>query len=104
MKEAIGIRLPEEILKKIDKLSKEEMADRSTIIRRLVLLGYFDLMKKKAYEKYVRGEITFSEAARMAGLTLWEMEKYLIEQGFKSDYSIEDLEKEINNLTMRANT
>jgi len=33
MKEAIGIRLPEEILENIDKLSKEEMEDRSTIIK-----------------------------------------------------------------------
>ena len=35
-----------------------------------------------------------SKAAKVAGLTLWEMEKCMIEQGYKSDYSIEDLEKE----------
>lgn len=52
-------------------------------------------IRKKAAEDYVKGNITFSEAAHQAGLTLWEMEKYLIEQGFKSDYSIEDLEKEL---------
>ena len=31
----------------------------------------------------------------MAGLTLWEMEKYLVEKGFKSSYSIDDVEKEL---------
>ena len=95
MKESIGIRLPEEILKKIEQLSKEEFEDRSTIIRRLLFLGYTDLIKTKAAEKYVKGEITFSKAAKSAELTLWDMEKYLIDSGFKSDYSIEDLEKEI---------
>ena len=39
-------------------------------------------------------DITMSKAAKVAGLTLWEMEKCMIEQGYKSDYSIEDLEKE----------
>ena len=98
MKNAIGIRLPETIMKKIEKLSKEENEDRSTIIRRLVVIGFFNLAKQKATEKYVQGKITFSEAAHQAGLTLWEMEQYLVEQGFKSSYSIEDLQKDIKNL------
>ena len=97
MKNAIGIRLPETIMKKIEKLSKEENEDRSTIIRRLVVIGFFNLAKQKATEKYVQGKITFSEAAHQAGLTLWEMQ-YLVEQGFKSSYSIEDLQKEMKNL------
>lgn len=95
MGEAIGIRLPKEVLRQIEKLSKEEMEDRSTIIRKLVLIGYLNLMKKRAAEEYLKGNITLSEAAYQAGLTLWEMERYLVEQGFKSSYSIEDLEREI---------
>ena len=39
-------------------------------------------------------DITMSKAAKVAGLTLWEMEKCMIEQGYRSDYSVEDLEKE----------
>jgi len=95
MEKAIGVRLPEDVLKQIEKISEEEVTDRSTTIRKLVMLGYQDLMKKKAAEEYSKGNITFSEAAHRAGLTLWEMEKYLVERGFKSSYSIEDLQKEI---------
>jgi len=98
MTQAIGIRLPKEMLEKIEKLSKKEVEDRSTIIRKLVLLGYFEFMKKKVAEEYAKGNITLSEAAHQASLNLWEMEKYLVEQGFKSSYSIEDLEKEMKNL------
>lgn len=50
---------------------------------------------KKSAEEYIKGNITLSEAAFQAGLTLWEIEKYLVENGFKSSYSIEDLEREI---------
>jgi len=98
MKDAIGIRLPKEILDKIEKLSKQEMEDRSTIIRKLLMAGYLDFMRKKAAEEYKKGNITFSEASHQAGLTLWEMEKFLVEQGFKSSYSTEDFEKEMKNL------
>jgi metal-responsive CopG/Arc/MetJ family transcriptional regulator len=93
MEKAIGVRLPEDLLKQIEKLSEEEVTDRSTTIRKLVMLGYKDLMKRRSEEGYLRGSITFSEAAHRAGLTLWEMEKYLVEQGFKSSYSIEDRKK-----------
>lgn len=98
MAQAIGIRLPKEILKKIERLSKEEMEDRSTVIRKLVLAGYRDFMQRKALEGYLRGDITLSEAAHQAGLTIWEMERYMVEHGFKSSYSIEDLEREIRAL------
>ena len=95
MTQAIGIRLPKEMLEKIEKISRKEIEDRSTIIRRLVLLGYLEFMKRKSAEEYIKGDITLSEAAHQANLTLWEMEKYLVENGFKSSYSIEDLEKEM---------
>lgn len=52
-------------------------------------------MKKKLSEEYIKGKLTLSEAASQAEMTIWEMEKYLVENGFKSDYSIEDLEREM---------
>ena len=94
MTQAIGIRLPREVLEQIDELSKSEMEDRSTTIRKLVMRGYKDTMIMKAAEDYKKGNITISEAAKNAGLTIWEMEKHLVEQGFKSSYSIEDLDEE----------
>ena len=92
--EAIGVRLPKDMLVSIEKLSKEEHEDRSTIIRKLVMVGYADVMKEKAAEKYVSGKVTLSAAAHQAGLTIWEMEQYLVGRGFKSSYSIDDLERE----------
>ncbi len=93
--EAVGVRLPKELLRQIEQLSKEDQEDRSTIIRKLVILGYSNLRKDKAVTKYRRGEWTLSEAAHQAGLTLWEMERYLVEQGFQSSYSTDDIAREI---------
>ncbi len=93
--DAIGIRLPRDVLSRIEKLSKEEHEDRSTIIRKLVMLGYSDLVKERAAEKYRSGRATLSEASHQAGLTVWDMERYLVERGYKSSYSVEDLENEL---------
>ena len=95
MTQPIGIRLSKDMLEKIDQISKKEMLDRSNIIRRLVLLGFDNFMKKKLFEEYTKWNLTLSEAASQAGMTIWEMERYLIENSFKSNYSIEDLENEM---------
>ena len=95
MSEAIGIRLEKDMLKKIKKLGKEETLDRSMIIRKLIYAGYKDLIRKKAVEELARGKITLSEAAHRSEMTLWEMEQFLVEQGFKSSYSVDDLRNEL---------
>lgn len=95
MSEAIGIRIEEDFLSSVDKLSEEESLDRSSMLRKLLHLGFSDYMKHKVKEKYLAGKITLSEAAKMANLTLWEMQKYLVEGGYQSSYSIEDLEEDL---------
>ena len=49
----------------------------------------------RAAQWYKEGKITFSEAAHRTGLTLWDMQHYLIDTGFRSEYSLDDLQKEM---------
>ena len=91
---AIGIRVEPEFLRKIEKLGKEESMDRSTAMRMLLEQGYKSHMKKKAAEKYRQGKTTMSAAAGESGRTIWEFEQYLVANGYKSQYSIEDLNEE----------
>jgi len=72
---------------------------REAIKEILVMLGYLEFIRKHAAEEYIKGSITLSKAAEKAQFTLWEMERYLVEKGFKSDYPIEDLEKEFELLS-----
>ncbi|PIN80925.1 hypothetical protein COV11_02935 [Candidatus Woesearchaeota archaeon CG10_big_fil_rev_8_21_14_0_10_30_7] len=96
MSEAIGIRFDENFLKKIEKLSEEETLDRSSIIRKLSYLGYKEFMKEKAARWYVESKTTMSGAAKMAGITIWELQEYLVNKGFVSKYSLQDLNEELN--------
>ena len=95
MSEAIGIRLEQGFLRKIDFLSREETEDRSTFLRKLLSLGYNQFIRQKAASDYKRGKITLSEAATRTGITLWEMERVLIERGYVSSYAVEDLQEEL---------
>jgi metal-responsive CopG/Arc/MetJ family transcriptional regulator len=99
MNEVIALRVNEDFLRKIDELSEKEASDRSTIMRNLMQKGFQEHLKEKATQEYLNGKITFSEAAHRANLTLWEMEQRLINKGFRSSYSIDDLKEEMDFLT-----
>ena len=64
-------------------------------------MGLDTVQAEKAAESYVQGKITFSEAARRAGITLWDMESYLVARGFKSQYTVEELMEEAAALAKR---
>ena len=97
--EAIGVRIEGSFLKTIDKLSREESTDRSTLLRKFISTGFQEYMKKRAKEQYLAKKCTLSGAAKIAGLTIGEMQTFLIEQGYKSQYSIEDLEEDVKKLS-----
>lgn len=101
MDQPIGIRLPKDIIKKIENLSKKSSEDRSTILRKLIVAGYSEKIKEKSAEDYMGGRITLSEAASNADITIWEMEEYLISKGFKSQFSIDNLDKEMQLLNKK---
>jgi len=101
MADVIAIRIEDELLKKLAQLGNEIESDRSSLLRLLIMKGYKEMLKEKAAQLYIEGKITFSEAAYRADLTLWDMEMYLVEKGYKSDYSIDDLEEEMKLLNKK---
>lgn len=95
---SIGVRVPDELLEKLDRLADEEGLDRSTVIRQLLERGYRDYLVDQATDRYRRGEVTMSEAADLAGLTVWEMERALVGDGYTASYTIGDLDREAERL------
>lgn len=98
MGKAVGIRLPDDLLEKVDRFSEATGDDRSTTVRKLLKLGYAEWVKDRAARAYMAGEATLSGAAEMAEVTLWEMERVLVEKGYRSRYDLEDLERELGAL------
>ncbi|MFH1224510.1 MAG: hypothetical protein V1676_01775 [Candidatus Diapherotrites archaeon] len=92
--QAVGIRLDSKMLGKLETLGKEENMDRSTVARMLLDEGLKNYVKRKAAENYKAGRTTISGAAKKAGITIWEMEQYLVSNGYRSQYSTEELQEE----------
>jgi len=98
MKSSIGVRIEEEFIEKLESIGDDEKLDRSTMIRKLLEKGYREYLKEKAADKYRSGEVTISKAAEIAEITIWDMERYLVEGGYISEYSAKDLMDELENL------
>ncbi len=74
----------EEFIEKLESIGEDEKLDRSTMIRKLLEKGYREYLKEKT--------------AEIAEITIWDMERYLIERGYISEYSAKDLMDELENL------
>ena len=96
MNEVIAIRIDPELRKHLDRVGKYTDSDTSRVVRLLIQKGYSEFVKEQAAQEYIEGKITLSEAAHRGELTLWEMEHYLVDKGYTSSYSIEDLQEELN--------
>lgn len=67
-----SVRLPDDLLRRLDSMAKREHSDRSVVIRRAIERGVKSLSIDAAVEEYQRGGITAWSAAGQAGVTLWE--------------------------------
>ncbi|MBA5941812.1 MAG: UPF0175 family protein [Methanophagales archaeon] len=62
---------------------------------RFILEGIREYKRERAARLYKERRVSIDGAAELAGLTVREMVNYLIRKGYKSNYSYDDLEKEM---------
>lgn len=86
------------MMRKLRTLSKEEEKDRSTLVRELVSTGMKERFLERAIQLYKNGRITLWKAARIAGISLWEMTEVLRERRVEAAYGKRDLEADLAGL------
>lgn len=69
---SVGIRLNKKLEKAIADVRNEESVNKSTAVRLLLDTGYKQWRFRKVLERLRRNEVTVWEAARYAGMTLWD--------------------------------
>jgi predicted HTH domain antitoxin len=69
---SISARVPKSLEKDLDRFIDEEKLDRSTAVRKLLSEGIDEWKKQKALELLESGEVSFSKAAQIADMSLWE--------------------------------
>lgn len=68
----ISARLPEDLEADLEAYIEAENLDRSTAIRKLLAEGLEEWRTERAVERLAAGEVTFSRAAELAGMNVWE--------------------------------
>ncbi len=82
-----SVRIPDEIDKAIDYVSRSEKLGKTTSLRKLTRLG-FEVYVAKSYE---RGKLTLREAADLLHLNLIETIDLLAEMGVKGSIKAKDV-------------
>ena len=90
-----SVRLPEDEIREIDKMSREEAIDRGAVVRKLVRLGLREFKVEKAFENYRRGAISLWRAAGLADLTYREALEELKRRNIPFKYGEEDLRADV---------
>jgi len=93
------IRLPDEALDELQKLTEELKKDRSDLLREAVEIGIEELKIRHALDLYTRGSISFGKLSELTGISHWELYDELKKRGIHYRYGEERFEEEIRRLT-----
>ncbi len=90
----VGARIPEDVVKSLDYVAKEEKTDKSKVIRELLSEALKEKLIDLALEKYSKKLVSLGRAAELARVPLADFMKITAEREISMNYSVESLEKD----------
>jgi predicted HTH domain antitoxin len=94
MTEIVSTRIPNHMAKDLKEIEAEEKADRATVVRKLLAKAISEWKLEKALTLFREGKITLWKAAKISGLTLWEMIEIIKERKIPFSYTYEDFRED----------
>lgn len=99
MKEKLTtIRMDLETDRELDKMAKLRDTDKSKLIRDLILLGIRGKRIEEALKLYAEGRVSLWKAARLAGISLWEMMEIAAIRKIPAQYGERELKEDLKAL------
>jgi len=98
MSKTVSLRLHKRSLSELDELAKLEDKDRSALVREILEVGVREKKIEHFLRLYQAGKVSLWKAARLAGLSLWELIEALSSKKIQIQYSERDLEKDLKAL------
>ena len=96
MKEvSLSIRIPEELKEELEDFIEKEHVDKSVAVRKLLHKSLKEWKEETAINLLSKGKLTFSAAAKFAGLDLWSFAEKLKEAKVVWIRDKESLQKDI---------
>jgi len=100
--DTVSTRLPQEMLKDIEKLAERDRVDRSELIRRLLDSALQQRKVEDALEAYRDGKVTLWRAAESAGVSLREMIELAGAKRIPVPYTLDDLRRDVEHVKRKA--
>jgi predicted HTH domain antitoxin len=95
MDHSITIRFPKDFVKNLSEISKIENLDTSSVVRRLLAGAIKEWRKEYAVEQYKKGEFSFGQLAKFAGISVWDVPNLLKDKKVPFNYDEEELEADL---------
>jgi predicted HTH domain antitoxin len=92
----ITLRIPQDVLEKIDEIARRENKERSEVVREILKIGLKDKLVEDALKMYREGKVSMWKASKMAGVSLWEFIEILKDRGVEIQYRIRELEEDVS--------
>lgn len=91
----VSLTLPKKILEETEKMAREKLEDRSTVIRELLAMGITEYRENEAVKNYAEGKLSLGKAAELAGVSMWRFIDLLKEKKVPLRYDLDKLKEEI---------
>ena len=98
MGDKISIILTDDLKKEIDKLRELYKEDQSSFIRKLLWKSVAQEKLEFALKEYLNDKISLGKAAKVAGISIWEMLDELKKKNITLNYKISEAELEIEKI------
>jgi predicted HTH domain antitoxin len=95
MGQSITSRLPDDIIKEIEKISKAEQLDKSSVVRRLLAKAIAQWNLDCALDAYQKGDASLGRATEMAKVSIWSFMTKMSERKIPLNYSTNDLQDDL---------
>ena len=88
-------RLPDDMVKEIERIARIEKLDKSSVIRRLLDRAIPEWKLEYALKLYQNGEISIGKAAELSSLSIWEFMEKLSRYKIPFNYTLDDLKSDL---------
>ena len=94
----ITTRVENDLVQEIDQIAFEEAIDRSSVVRKFLILSLKQWKIDKSLQEYEQGKMTLWQAAQDCGISLWEMITEVQKRGIKVPYTIDDFKDDLKTI------
>lgn len=94
----INLRVPGKVAADLNVLAGQEHATRVGVARQILLEGLAQRKRALALRLHREGKASKSRAAKIAGISLWEMADLIHQAGVPSSYTLQEAVEEVRRI------